>query len=118
MYPRRECSTIMESCTKHRRDDLYTFLAECQNSDPLEAVLVHSDCHRNFTDKKRQGPENDVAHGDEPPSTKRLRSGTAPFNWKVDCLLCGTPAIVDTRHPQRQPVHRVSTIPMRCNLLE
>ena len=25
---------------------------------------------------------------------------------------------MDARHPHRQPVHRVSTIPMRCTLLE
>ena len=33
-------------------------------------------------------------------------------------MVCGKSAIVDTRHPQRQRVHKVSTTPMRCNLLE
>ena len=91
---------------------------ECQSADPV-AVLVHSDWRRNFTDKKkRPGPKSDAADSVGTPSTKRLRSSTAPFNWKVDCLLCASPAIIDTRYPQRQQVHRVSTIPMRCNLLK
>ena len=109
--------TIMECCEKHGKDDLYTYLNECISTNPIETVLVHSDCRRNFTDKKRPGFQNLVAV-DEIPSAKILRSSTAPFNWKDDCLLCAKPAIVDTRHPQRERVHRVSTIPMRCNLLE
>jgi len=52
------------------------------------------------------------------PSAKRLQFSTAPFNWKDDCLLCAKPAIVDTCHPQREHVHRVSTIPMHYNLIE
>ena len=42
--------TIMKCCEKHGRDDLYTYL--CQSADPV-AVLVRSDCRRNFIDKKR-----------------------------------------------------------------
>ena len=85
--------------------------------NPVEIVLVHSDCRRNFTDKKRPGFQSPVV-ADEIPSAKRLRSSTVPFNWKDDCLLCTKPAIMDTCHPQREYVHRISTIPMRCNLLE
>ena len=101
--------TIMECCEKHGRDDLYTYLTECQSADPV-AVLVHSDTAVEISDKKRPGPKCDAADGVETPSTKRLQSSTAPFNWKVDCLLCASPAIVDTCHPQRQRVHRESTI--------
>ena len=109
--------TIMECCEKYGRDDLYIYLDECSSTDPVETVLVHPECRKTFTDKRRPGPQNPVA-ADEIPSAKRLRSATAPFNWKEDCLLCTKPAIVDTRHPHRQHVHRVSTIPMRHNLLE
>lgn len=109
--------TIIECCEKHGKDDLYTYLNECISTNPVETVLVHSDCRRNFTDKKRPGFQSPVV-ADEIPSAKRLRSSTVPFNWKDDCLLCAKPAIMDTRHPQRECVHRISTIPMRCNLLE
>ena len=43
--------TIMECCEKHGRDDLYTYLTECQSADPV-AVLVHSDCRINFRQEK------------------------------------------------------------------
>lgn len=33
-------------------------------------------------------------------------------------MLCGNPAVLDTRHPERQRVRKVSTIPIRNNLLE
>ena len=111
--------TIIECCEKHGREDLYAYLNSCISTDPVETVLVHSDCRRNFTDRKRPGILSCTATDDaEIPKLKRLRSSTAPFNWKDDCLLCAKPAIVDTRHPQRQRVHKVSTIPIRCNLLE
>lgn len=42
---------------------------------------------------------------------------TIPFNWKED-MLCGKPPIFDARHPERQRVRRVSTIPIRIYLLE
>ena len=78
--------TIMECCEKHGRDDFYTYL--CQSADPV-AVLVCSDCRRNFTDKKRPGPISDAADGAEMPSTKRLRSSTAPSTGRliVFCVL-------------------------------
>lgn len=106
--------TLINYSEKHSRDDLHTYLNQCISTDPVEAVLVHANCRRNFTDKKRLGLHSHV----EVPSAKRLRSSSLPFNWKEDCMLCGKSAIHDTRHPERQRVHKVSTIPMRCNLLE
>ena len=46
--------TIIECCEKHGKteDELYTYLNECISTNPVETVLVHSDCCRNFTDKK------------------------------------------------------------------
>ena len=103
--------TIIECCEKHGKDDLY--LNECISTNPVNTVLVHSETATAI----ETGLQSPVAV-DEIPSVKRLRSSTAPFNWKDDCLLCAKPAIVDTRHPHRECVHWVSTIPMHCNLLE
>ena len=65
--------------------------------------LVHSDCHRNFSDKKRPKLKSSVAVHEIPSANyKGLRFSTALFNWKDDCLLCAKPAIMDTRHPQRE----------------
>ena len=75
--------TIIECCEKHGKDDLYTYLNECISTNPVETVLVHSDCRRNFTDKKRPGFQSPVV-ADEIPSAKRLWSSTVPFNWKDD----------------------------------
>jgi len=109
-------TAIINCCEKHGRGDLYAYLNGCKNADPVETVLVHSNCRRNFTDKKRPGLKTSFEA--EFPATKKLRSNTAPFDWKNNCFLCAKPVIMDSRHPQRQCLHRVSTIPIRCNLLE
>ena len=75
--------TIIECCEKHGKDDLYTYLNECTSTNP---VLVHSDCRRNFTNKKRPGLQSPVAV-DEIPSAKRLRSSTAPGRMIVCSVL-------------------------------
>ena len=80
--------TIMECCEQHGRDDLYTYLTEYQSANPV-AVLVHSDCRRNFTDKKRLGTKSNAVDGVETPSTKRMQSSTAPSTGRliVFCVL-------------------------------
>ena len=114
---RKGILTLINYSEKRGRDELHTYLNQCISGDPIEAVLVHPNCRRDFTDKKRIQLHSDVEDL-EIPGAKRLRSSSLPFNWKEDCMLCGKPAIFDTRHPERQRVYKVSTIPMRCNLLE
>ena len=82
----------MECCEEYGRDDLYIYLDECNSTDPVETILVHPECRKKITDKRRPSPQNPVA-ADEIPSAKRLQSATAPFNWKEDCLLCAKPAM-------------------------
>ncbi len=52
------------------------------------------------------------------PQAKRLRSSVLSFNWKENCKLCGELVGFDTRHPERNKIHTVTTLPMRDNLLE
>ena len=33
-------------------------------------------------------------------------------------MFCGQSAKFDTQHPERQRMHKVFTIPIRCNILE
>lgn len=107
--------TLIDYSAMHGRDDLHTYLNECIGTDPIEAVVVHSKCCRLFTDKRRLDLCSSDAKG---PSPKQLRSSSLPFNWKENCMLCGKSAVIDTKHPERQRVHKVFTIPMRCHLLE
>ena len=44
--------TLINYSEKHGRDDLHTYLNQCISTDPVEAVLVHPNCHRDFTEKK------------------------------------------------------------------
>ena len=110
-------STLIDYSEKRGRDDLHTYLNQCISADPIESVLVHPNCRRDFTDEKRLGLHGHILDG-EVPCAKRLRSSFLSFNWKEDCMLCIKSAIFDTRHPERHQVHKLSTIPMRCNLLE
>ena len=106
----------MNYCEKRGRDDLHICLNQCVSTEPVEILLVHSSCCRDFTDKKRLGVHSDVLEV-EAQGAKRVVI-SSPFNWKEDCMFCGKSAIFDARHPERQPVTNVSTIPMQCNLLQ
>ena len=44
--------TLINYSDKHGRDDLHTYLNQFISTDPVEAVLVHPNCYRDFTDKK------------------------------------------------------------------
>lgn len=109
--------TLISYSEKRGRHDLLSYLNQCVSTNPVEVVLVHPKCRRDFTDQKRLGLHSEIVDG-ELPRAKRLRSCFSSFNWKEDCMLCGKSAVVDSRHPKRQRVYKVSTIPMRCNLLK
>ena len=112
---KKEILTLINYSEKHGRDDLHTYLNQNMSTDPIEAVLVHPNCHRDFIDKKRLGFHSHVLDV-EVPSVKRLQFSLLPFNWKEGCMFCGKSAIFDTQHLKRR-VHKVSSIPMHCNLL-
>ena len=63
--------TLINCSEKYGRDDLHTYLNQCISINPVEAVLVHPNCCRDFTDKKRLGLHSHV---------KRLLSSLLPFN--------------------------------------
>ena len=103
--------TLISFSQQRGRSDLHSYLNECISKTQIGTVLVHQKCRRDFTDQKRIQSCSNV--DDEGPSPKRLRSSLIPFKWKDDCMICGKPAIVDARHPERMRVHRVSTLPIR-----
>ena len=51
-------------------------------------------------------------------SSKRLRSSMLTFNWKENRRLCWKCSVFDTRHPERNKVHNVATLPIHDKLLE
>ena len=85
-------STLIDYSEKRGRDDLHTYLNQCISADPIESVLVHPNCRRDFTDEKRLGLHGHILDG-EVPCAKRLRSSFLSFNWKEDCMLCIKSAI-------------------------
>ena len=95
--------------------DLHSHLTECINKIPIGKVLVHKNCHRDFTNRRRWFS---TSEDDQLPQAKRLRSSMLSFNWKNNCMLCGKFAEFDTHHPERNKVHNVTTLPMRDKLLE
>lgn len=106
------------SFSKERRCfELHAHLTECINSMPLRKVLVHKNCRRDFTNKRRSVRLSST-DGNEVPQPKRLRSSISSFNWKENCIFCGEFAKFDSRHPERNKVHKVTTLPMHENLLE
>ena len=99
-----------------KRNVLYlnSYLNERNSTTPIGKVLVHVKCRRDFTDQKRLN----LCSNAEGPITKKLRSSLMPFSWNDNCLFCGKQAIVDTRHPEREQVYQVTTLPFRDQLLQ
>lgn len=108
-------STKVRYSEKHGRLELADYLTDTMNKTPTRAILVHQTCWRDFTDAKRihSDKEADV----KIQCTKRLRYNLLPFDWKMDCMLCGKSAIPDTRHPERL-MRKVATISLREKILE
>ena len=108
-------SNLISYSEKRGKSDLHTYLTECISKSPIGTVLVNPNCRRDFTDPKRGLRRN----ADGPiPSAKKMRSSFLPFTWKNTCMLCGRSAMPDSRHPERDPVHIVRTLPIRSNLLD
>ena len=87
---------------------LTEYLSNASRSDP---VLVHATCRKMYTDPRRIS----VTSGEvDAPCQKRLRSTPGvkgQFDWKKDCFFCGHLACYDEKHPNRNPVCRVETLP-------
>ena len=102
------------SCSKKcGTTELHMYLTECVKKTPIGMVLVHQNCHRDFTDSKRKFHSN----ADQLPA-KRLRSSFMPFSWKDACMLCGSSVATDSRHPDKTHVRTVRTLPICSKLLE
>ena len=95
-------------------DKLKTYLAHVSKNVPVGKVLVHTKCRKRYTDARRSSRSS---HDEDIPSQKRLRSAESLFDWKENCFLCGSVAYHDQRHPDRDPVHVVETIPFRDKIV-
>ena len=93
------------------------YLTESINKTPIGKILVHKNCCRDFATQRRTIHCNEL-EDDQLPQVKRLRSSELSFNWKDNCLLCGEFAKFDSRHPERNKIHTVTTLPLRDKLLE
>ncbi len=91
--------------------ELHAHLTEAVNKTPIGKVLVHKHCRRDFTNRRRATCFR-VLDDVQLPQAKRLRSSVLLFNWKENCMLCVKSAEIDARHPERNKVHRVTTLAM------
>ena len=106
------------SCSESRGcSELHAYLTESINKTPIDKILVHKNCRRDFTNHKRIIHCNDTKD-DQFPQAKRLRSSDLSFIWKDNCMLCGEFAEFDSRHPERNKIRTVTTLPLHEKLLE
>ena len=110
-------NTLIRFSEKRGFPELSAHLNECVQKTPIQ-VFVHKECRRDFTNPRRHSSFNNPATEEELPPAKKLRSSMPPFDWKVNCMLCGSVAKNDPRHPERDKVCHVTTLPMRSKLLE
>ena len=104
--------TLIDYSKRRERLELKAYLTQCISKTPIVRVLVHKSCRRNFTDQKWRSVKYIAV-----PCARRLRSSSLSFNWKEDCMFCGKSVTVDSRHPERKVI-TVTTLPLRCKLLE
>ena len=97
----------IESLIQVSSDDLITLpFADAALKETVSHV--HKKCRVNFlTNHKRTS----VLMDDGPEIVaKKLRSSSEFFNWKMHCFICGSHAVIDDRHPNRNSVYLVRTI--------
>ena len=109
--------TLVRFSEERGCSELHAHLTECVKKTPTQAVFVHKDYRRDFTNRRRPVCCN-VSENDQLPPAKKLRSSMLPFDWKKNCMLCGNVAQFNARHPERDRVYNVTTLPMRDKLLE
>ena len=98
-----------------QRDDkkLYAYLTERLSSEPVGKVVVHKDHRKKFTDFRKLKKQQD----DATPPVKKLRSTVHKFEWKTDCLFCGTSAVQGT-HQDRKKVFQWRTLHLKERILQ
>ena len=93
-----------------REDERLTnYLVDKAGSVPVGKVLVHAVCRKRYTDAR--GSSVNVQDEDI-PKEKRLRSDKNEFTWKENCFLCGHAACRDLKHPDREAIQLVETLPI------
>jgi len=49
---------------------------------------------------------------------RKLRCNEQVFDWKTTCFLCGMPALVDEKHPKRNPVYPARTLELYDSVMD
>ena len=101
--------TLIRFSEERGCSELHAHLTECVKKTPTQAVFVHKDYRRDFTNRRRPVCCN-VSENDQLPPAKKLRSSMLPFDWKKNCMLCGNVAQFNARHPERDRVYNVTTL--------
>ena len=92
--------------------ELHAHLNECVKKTSTQAVFVHKDCRRDFINQRRSVCCN-VSENDQQLPAKKLAfwlEEELHALWKLSQF--------DARHPERDRVYNVTTLPMCDKLLE
>ena len=84
---------------------------------PLECgkIKLHKHCQRYvYNQNKKHSPSNFLV---EVKKNKILRSSLETFDWKCKCLFCAESCQRNTRHPDRNNCHEVTTLIFKNQVL-
>lgn len=100
-------STLREASLQRGDNELITVL------DVTSTVLIHRDCRRDYTDKRRIKRHLDIQEKESTQrcSSKCLRSSST-FEWKDDCFFCGK-----SIKAKSEETYSVRTLPFHANVL-
>ena len=102
-------SNLIHFSEVHGDERLTNYLVDKAGSVPVGKVLVHAVCRKWYTDTR--GSSVNVQDEDT-PKEKRLRSDNNEFMLKENCFICGHAACRDLKHPDREAIQLVETLPI------
>ena len=99
-------SSLIEYSGLRENDKMLDYLQSCQENQ--RKVVVHKECRRNFTNARRsEVPSVSTSNIKSQSGANILRSSTAAFEWKENCVFCSEKAMADFRHPDRNKVFQI-----------
>ena len=108
-------ASLIEYSGQRKNDKLLDYLKSCQQNQIN--MVVHKECRRNFTNARRSEVPSVSTFVSECEANV-LRSSTATFQWKENCVFCDEKVIADLRHPDRNRVFHIRTLPFKENILK
>ena len=118
----RDCKngieTLIEYSILFNLKDLSSHLSTKLQGE--STVKVHKKCQKNVGNLIRKRKADPTFNIDRAPKVAKVttRGSVDGFNWKMQCLFCGKPCVVDPKHPDRRQIWSVTFLHYKNTILK